>query len=83
VQCLAGVSVAFDEFNFAVKGQASVNPSIYFARTVEPAPLEGLQEKVSMSDAIWFTSSEYEFWEVLSAMQKSIRRGLEDEALFW
>jgi replication-associated recombination protein RarA len=36
-----------------------------------------------MSGAIWFMSSEYDFWEVLSAMQKSIRRGLEDEALFW
>ena len=36
-----------------------------------------------MSGAIWFMNSEYDFWEVLSAMQKSIRRGLEDEALFW
>lgn len=29
------------------------------------------------------TKGGYDFWECLSAMQKSIRRGLEKEALFW
>ena len=36
-----------------------------------------------MSGAPWFSKSEYDFWEVTSAFQKSIRRCDEDEALFW
>jgi replication-associated recombination protein RarA len=31
----------------------------------------------------WPTELGYDFKEVLSALQKSIRRGLEDDALFW
>jgi hypothetical protein len=31
----------------------------------------------------WPTMGGYDFYEVLSAMQKSIRRGLEEDALFW
>jgi replication-associated recombination protein RarA len=31
----------------------------------------------------WPTVGGYDFYEVLSALQKSIRRGLEDDALFW
>ena len=31
----------------------------------------------------WQTVGGYAFYEVLSALQKSIRRGLEEDALFW
>jgi replication-associated recombination protein RarA len=31
----------------------------------------------------WPTVLGYDFYEVLSAMQKTIRRGLEEDALFW
>ena len=31
----------------------------------------------------WATVGGYAFYEVLSALQKSIRRGLEEDALFW
>ena len=31
----------------------------------------------------WPTVGGYDFYEVLSALQKSIRRGLEEDALFW
>lgn len=31
----------------------------------------------------WITIGGYDFYDVLSALQKSIRRGLEDDSLFW
>jgi len=31
----------------------------------------------------WLTAGGYDYYEVASALQKSIRRGLEDDALFW
>ena len=31
----------------------------------------------------WPTVGGYDYYEVVSALQKSIRRGLEDDALFW
>ncbi len=31
----------------------------------------------------WPTIGKYDYYEVLSALQKSIRRGLEEDALFW
>jgi replication-associated recombination protein RarA len=34
-------------------------------------------------DFPWPTVGGYDFYEVVSALQKSIRRGLEEDALFW
>ena len=31
----------------------------------------------------WATVGGYDFYEVLSALQKTIKRGLRDDALFW
>ena len=31
----------------------------------------------------WPTAGGYDYYEVISALQKSIRRGLEEDALFW
>jgi len=36
-----------------------------------------------MSQFPWPTVGGYDYYEVVSALQKSIRRGLEDDALFW
>ncbi len=36
-----------------------------------------------MSGTAWFMESQYDFYECLSALQKCIRRGDEDGALFW
>jgi replication-associated recombination protein RarA len=36
-----------------------------------------------MSGVPWFSESEYDYWEAMSAFQKSIRRCDEQQALFW
>jgi replication-associated recombination protein RarA len=41
------------------------------------------QGGTAMSGAPWFSKSEYDYWEVTSAFQKSVRRCDEEQALFW
>ena len=44
----------------------------------------GLTQTATVKNVFpWKTVGGYDFYEVLSAMQKTLRRGLEKEALFW